>query len=175
MTALWQPIHLVYQPLLVLYCLQTCPVCAPCNHPNHEQDVQQDWIQYQPLGCTSRDWLPPGFCASDHNFEPSRAAGFQPTPLPTSLAPTSSFVSEDAMVGSTDSLSGVKTNNSHCSPPVHQSCPSLPRRLPTRWSIIFPLWICTKHSQAPSDIGQLPLHTVVHPNRSHLPLSVQFV
>lgn len=32
---LWQHIHLVYQPLLLLYCLQTCSVCALCNHPNH--------------------------------------------------------------------------------------------------------------------------------------------
>lgn len=30
-------------------------------------DAQQHWIQYQRLGCISRDWPPPGFCASDHN------------------------------------------------------------------------------------------------------------
>lgn len=57
------------------------------------EDIQQCWAQYWPLGYTTIDSSPAGFCDTDHKqpFEHGSLAGFQSTRLPFYLVCTSFY------------------------------------------------------------------------------------
>lgn len=80
------------------------------------EDIEQDWTQYWPWGCTIHYWTPTRLCAADHHHHgPRCSASFQPISLST--RPPEVFMQlRKLQVITILSLGHSKVSNSACLP-----------------------------------------------------------
>lgn len=88
-----------------------CPIIQFIN-----EDDEQNWVHYWPLGCTTGYWSPSGFCTTDHLLGPGDQPIFTPPHILLIQLVHHQLLYEDFMKESVQGPTEVHADNTHFSP-----------------------------------------------------------